>query len=105
MSSTLILVWSPWNFDVIIENIDIEETLLDLYKKCQKTRPKTKTLLDYGIIDLNDGDILEALGEPTKLYFEMKIQNYKPRKKISKEVSENLKKFNVVSNQRMIHEK
>ena len=99
------LDWAPWKLNAIINNIDIEQILLDLYKKCQKTRPKTKTSLDCGIIDLNDGVILEALGESTKMYFEEKIQRYKPRKVISEDVAKILKKFNVVSNQRIIHER
>ncbi|CAG8716700.1 13133_t:CDS:10, partial [Funneliformis caledonium] len=91
------LDWAPWKFDAIINDIDIEQILLDLYKKCQKKRPKTKTSLDCGIIDLNDGVILEALGESTKMYFEEKIQRYKPRKVISEDVAKILKKFNVTS--------
>ncbi|CAG8450000.1 15649_t:CDS:10 [Funneliformis mosseae] len=91
------LDWAPWKFDAIINDIDIEQILLDLYKKCQKKRPKTKTSLDCGIIDLNEGVILEALGESTKMYFEEKIQRYKPRKVISEDVAKILKKFNVTS--------
>jgi hypothetical protein len=96
--------WAPWEFNTIINNVDIEEILQNVYNKCQKTRPKTRTSLDYGKIDLNNGVILEALGESVKLYFEERIQDYKPKKSMSKEVSNCLKKFNVVSNQRITHE-
>ncbi|CAG8609118.1 5019_t:CDS:10 [Funneliformis mosseae] len=91
------LDWALWKLNAIINNIDIEQILLDLYKKCQKTRPKMKTSLNCGIIDLNNGVILEALGESIKLYFEEKIQIYKPRKVISEDVAKTLKKFNVTS--------
>ncbi|CAG8833995.1 8204_t:CDS:2, partial [Gigaspora margarita] len=91
------LDWAPWEFDAIIDTIDIEQVLLDLYKQCQKARPKMKTSLDCGIIDLNDGVILEALGESIKMYFEEKIQIYKPRKVISEDVAKTLRKFNVTS--------
>ncbi|KAF0443007.1 hypothetical protein F8M41_003606 [Gigaspora margarita] len=91
------LDWAPWEFDAIIDTIDIEQVLLDLYKQCQKARPKMKTSLDCGIIDLNDGVILEALSESIKMYFEEKIQIYKPRKVISEDVAKTLRKFNVIS--------
>ncbi|CAG8487196.1 10197_t:CDS:2 [Funneliformis mosseae] len=91
------LDWAPWKYNLIINNIDIEQILQNIYKKCQKTRPKTKTSLDYGIIDLNDGVVLEGLGKSIKLYFEARIQDYKPKKNISKEIANCLKKFNVTS--------
>ncbi|CAG8733957.1 16872_t:CDS:10, partial [Funneliformis caledonium] len=67
-----------------------QQILQNLYKKCQKTKSKTKISLDYGIIDLNDDFVLEGLGEPI-------IQDYKPKKNISKEIANCLKKFNVTS--------
>ncbi|CAG8492043.1 9442_t:CDS:2 [Funneliformis caledonium] len=66
---------------------------------CMKNvrEPKIKTSLEYGIIDLNDGIILEALGQSVILHFEVKMQEYKPKKSLSVEVMKTLKIFNVTS--------
>ncbi|CAJ0894195.1 16566_t:CDS:2, partial [Entrophospora sp. SA101] len=61
------------------------------------TKSKTKTSLDYGIIDLNDSIILKALGNSVTSYFEVKMKDYKPKKAISEEAAKALKKFNVTS--------
>lgn len=90
--------WAPWKFDITISNVNIECVLMNLHEKCQKTKPKTKTPLEYGIIDLNDGIILEALGKSVISHFEAKMQEYKPKKALSVEVKRILKTFNVVSN-------
>jgi len=90
--------WAPWNFDITISNVNIECVLLSLHERCQKTKPKTKTSLEYGIIDLNDGIILGALGQSVISHFEAKMQEYKPKKALSVEVMRILKTFNVVSN-------
>ncbi|CAB5395244.1 unnamed protein product [Rhizophagus irregularis] len=89
--------WAPWKFDITISNINIEFVLMNLHEKCQKTKPKTKTPLEYGIIDLNDGIILEALGKSVISHFEAKMQEYKPKKALSVEVKRILKTFNVTS--------
>ncbi|CAJ0764172.1 19463_t:CDS:2, partial [Entrophospora sp. SA101] len=62
-----------------------------------ETKSKTKTSLDYGIIDLNDSIILKALGNSVTSYFEVKMKDYKPKKAISEEAAKALKKFNVTS--------
>ncbi|RIB10071.1 hypothetical protein C2G38_2043802 [Gigaspora rosea] len=89
--------WSPWRFDIIINDVNIKHVLLDLYEKCQKTRPKIKTSFEYGIINLNDGIISRALSQLVMSYFEMKMQEYKPKKVLSVEVVKMLKLFNVTS--------
>ncbi|RIA89407.1 hypothetical protein C1645_806242 [Glomus cerebriforme] len=89
--------WAPWKFDITISNVNIECVLMSLHEKCQKTKPKTKTSLEYGIIDLNDGIILEALGQSVISHFEAKMQEYKPKKALSVEVMRILKTFNVTS--------
>ena len=89
--------WAPWKFDIIINNVNIECVLMSLYEKCQRTKPKIKTSLEYGIIDLNDGIVLEALGQSVISHFEVKMQEYKPKKALSVEVMRILKTFNVVS--------
>nr|CAG8660408.1 9827_t:CDS:2 [Entrophospora candida] len=90
--------WALWRFNLIINNVNIEHILLEVYEKCQKTKPKTKTSLDYGIIDLNDGIILKVLGNSVTSYFEVKMKDYKPKKAISEEAAAKaLKKFNVTS--------
>ncbi|PKK59785.1 hypothetical protein RhiirC2_279021 [Rhizophagus irregularis] len=89
--------WAPWKFDITISNVNIECVLMNLHEKCQKTKPKTKTPLEYGIIDLNDGIILEALGKSVISHFEAKMQEYKPKKALSVEVKRILKTFNVTS--------
>ncbi|CAG8741026.1 15624_t:CDS:10, partial [Dentiscutata erythropus] len=88
--------WAPWKFDITINNVNIECVLMSLHEKCQKTKPKT-TSLEYGIIDLNDGIILEALGQSVISHFEAKMQEYKPKKALSAEVIRILKTFNVTS--------
>lgn len=88
--------WAPWKFDLIINNINLEYILCDLYKKCQKTRPKIKTSLEYGLIDLNDSVILNAISQLVD-HFETEIQKYNPAKALSEEVVQILKTFNVVS--------
>ena len=40
--------WAPWKFDIIINDVNIERVLLDLYERCQRTRPKIKTSLEDG---------------------------------------------------------
>ncbi|PKK57195.1 hypothetical protein RhiirC2_396690 [Rhizophagus irregularis] len=88
--------WAPWKFDIIINDVNIERVLLDLYEKCQRTRPKIKTSLEYGIIDLNDGIISRALNQSVMSYFEATMQEYKPKKVLSVEVVKMLKSFNVI---------
>ncbi|KAG9297010.1 hypothetical protein G9A89_008596 [Geosiphon pyriformis] len=90
--------WAPWRFNLIIKGVNIEHILLEVYEKCQKTKPKTKISLDYGIIDLNDGTILKALGNSITSYFEIQMKDYKPKKAISEAAAKILKTFNVVSN-------
>ncbi|CAH1769206.1 9582_t:CDS:2, partial [Entrophospora sp. SA101] len=89
--------WASWRFNLIINNVNIEHILLEVYEKCLKTKSKTKTSLDYGIIDLNDSIILKALGNSVTSYFEVKMKDYKPKKAISEEAAKALKKFNVTS--------
>ncbi|CAG8591883.1 5839_t:CDS:10 [Paraglomus occultum] len=89
--------WAPWKFDITINNVKIERVLRNLHEKCQKTKPKTKTSLEYGIIDLNNSIILEALGQSVISHFETKMQGYKPKKALSVEVRRILKTFNVTS--------
>ena len=72
--------WAPWKFDITISNVNIECVLMSLHEKCQKTKPKTITSLKYGIIDLNDGIILEPLGQSMISHFEAKMQEYKSKK-------------------------
>ncbi|KAF0542809.1 hypothetical protein F8M41_004435 [Gigaspora margarita] len=88
--------WAPWNFDITINDVNIECVLKSLHERCQKTNPKTKTSLEYGIIDLNDGIILEALGQSVILHFEKNMQEYKHKKALSVEMRI-LKTFNVTS--------
>ncbi|CAH1770188.1 11296_t:CDS:2, partial [Entrophospora sp. SA101] len=55
---------SPWEFDLIVENIDIEEKFIGLREILYK--PKNKlTSFNYGIIDLNDQNIQIELGTST----------------------------------------
>ncbi|CAG8544827.1 25860_t:CDS:2, partial [Gigaspora rosea] len=89
--------WAPWNFNITISDVNIESVLTSLHERYQKTKPKTKTSLEYGIIDLNDGIILEALGQSVISHFEAKMQEYKPKKALSVEVMRTLKTFNVTS--------
>lgn len=89
--------WAPWKFDIVINGVNIEYILQQFYDECQKSRPKIKTSLDCGLVDLNDGLILEALGQSLKSHFETLLQEYKPRKALSEKVRKTLKTFNVVS--------
>ena len=82
---------------MIINDVNIECVLLNLYEKCQRTRPKIKTSLEYGIINLNNSIISRVLSQLVMLYFEAKMQKYKPKKVLSMEVVKMLKLFNVVS--------
>ncbi|RHZ65797.1 hypothetical protein Glove_311g39 [Diversispora epigaea] len=87
--------WSPWQFDEIICEIDIEEKLIGLFEKEKKA--KKKSSLSYGIIDLNDSRIMNVLGQSVKFYFEEKMKKYKPQRSVSKETLETLKSLNVTS--------
>jgi len=88
------MIWSPWQFDAIICEIDIEEKLIGLCEKEKKA--KVKSSLSYGIVDLNDGRIMDVLGQPVKFYFEAEMKKYKPQRAVSKEALETLKCLNVV---------
>ncbi|RGB23585.1 hypothetical protein C1646_774280 [Rhizophagus diaphanus] len=87
--------WSPWQFDEIICEIDIEEKLIGLFEKEKKA--KKKSSLSYGIIDLNDSRIMNVLGQSVKFYFEEIMKKYKPQRSVSKETLETLKSLNVTS--------
>ncbi|CAG8647651.1 13497_t:CDS:2, partial [Funneliformis mosseae] len=52
-----------------------------------RTKPKAKILFEYGIINLNDGIILEALNQLVISHFEIKMQEYKPKKALFVETS------------------
>ncbi|CAG8631033.1 22396_t:CDS:10, partial [Racocetra persica] len=89
------MVWSPWHFDKIIGEIDIEKKIIGLCEKEKKA--KIKSSLNYGIIDLNDSRIMNVLGPSVKVYFEAEMKKYKPQRSVSKEALETLKYFNVTS--------
>ncbi|CAG8445528.1 9279_t:CDS:10, partial [Acaulospora morrowiae] len=74
--------WSPWQFDEIICEIDIEEKLMGLFEKEKKARKKSS--LSYGIIDLNDSRIMDVLGQSVKVYFEEKMNKYKPQIRVKR---------------------
>lgn len=88
--------WSPWEFDAIIYEIDIEEKIIGLWEK--EKRARTKSSLSYGIIDLNDSKIMDVLGQSVGFYFEIEMKKYKPQRSVSKEALEILRCLNVVSN-------
>ena len=90
------MIWSPWQFDAIICEIDIEEKLIGLFEKEKKA--KKESSLNYGVIGLNDSRIMNVLGQSVKFYFEEKMKKYKPQRSVSKETLETLKSLNVVSN-------
>ncbi|CAG8604012.1 4961_t:CDS:2, partial [Paraglomus occultum] len=89
------MIWSPWQFDAIICEIDIEEKLMGLCEK--EKRAKKKSSLSYGIVDLNDNRIMDVLGQSVKVYFETEMRKYnnKPRRAVSEKALETLKCLNV----------
>ncbi len=88
--------WAPWQFTLVVCGVDIEEKMIALYEKEKKA--KTKTSLSYGIIDLNNGKILDILGTSVRSFLEKVMQKFKPKKVISEGVTQFLKNLNVVSN-------
>ncbi|CAI2190023.1 6639_t:CDS:2, partial [Funneliformis geosporum] len=68
------MIWSPWQFDAIICEIDIEEKLIGLCEK--KKKAKKKSSLSYGIVDLNDSRIMDVMGQSVKFYFEAEMKKY-----------------------------
>ncbi|CAG8546896.1 4816_t:CDS:10 [Ambispora gerdemannii] len=89
------IAWSPWQFDAIICEIDIEEKLIGLCEKEKKA--KVKSSLSYGIVDLNDSRIMDVLGQPVKFYFEAEMKKYKPQRAVAEDALETLKCLNVTS--------
>ncbi|CAG8786601.1 1311_t:CDS:2, partial [Cetraspora pellucida] len=90
----------PLSQNIFKHFLDIYETkcvFMSLHEKYQKTKPKTTTSLEYGIIDLNDRIILKALRQSVISHFEAKMQEYKPKKALFTEVIRILKTFNVTS--------
>ncbi|RIA85928.1 hypothetical protein C1645_741215 [Glomus cerebriforme] len=93
------MIWSPWQFDAIICDIDIEEKLISLFEKEKKA--KKKSSLSYGIVDLNDSRIMDVLGQSVKFsvkfYFDAEMKKYKPQRAVSEGALETLKCLNVTS--------
>jgi hypothetical protein len=88
---------SPWEFDLIVENIDIEEKFIGLRETLYKPKNKS-TSFNYGIIDLNDQNIQIELGTSVKKYFEEFLDRYKPKNTNTEIATQLLKELNIVSN-------